>query len=64
MAFLEENCVLDILTNGILTECHPFLCGDDDSESGGQDAENVVAEKCRNNNPQSGEKDAESIFIT
>ncbi len=30
MAFLEEYCVLDILTDGILTECHPFVCGDDD----------------------------------
>ena len=32
MAFLEENCVLDILTDGILTECHPFVCGDDDMD--------------------------------
>ena len=32
MAFLEENCVLDILTDGILTECHPFLCGDEDMD--------------------------------
>lgn len=30
MAFLEENCVLDILTDDILTECHPFVCGDED----------------------------------
>ena len=32
MAFLEENCVLDILTDGILSECHPFVCGDDDMD--------------------------------
>ena len=32
MAFLEENCVLDILTDGILTECHPFVCGDNDMD--------------------------------
>ena len=32
MAFLEENCVLDILTDGILNECHPFVCGDDDMD--------------------------------
>lgn len=32
MTFLEENCVLDILTDGILTECHPFLCGDEDMD--------------------------------
>lgn len=32
MAFLEENCVLDILTDGILTECHHFVCGDDDMD--------------------------------
>lgn len=30
MAFLEENCVLDLLTDDILAECHHFLCGDDD----------------------------------
>jgi len=32
MAFLEDNCVLDVLTDGILTECHPFVCGDDDMD--------------------------------
>ncbi len=32
MTFLEENCVLNILTVGILSECHPFVCGDDDMD--------------------------------
>lgn len=32
MAFLEENCVLDILTDDILRECHPFVCGDEDMD--------------------------------
>ena len=32
MAFLEENCVLDVLTDGILSECRPFTCGDDDMD--------------------------------
>ena len=32
MAFLEENCVLNILTDDILSECHPFVCGDDDMD--------------------------------
>ncbi len=32
MAFLEENCILDVLTDGILKECHPFVCGDDDMD--------------------------------
>ena len=32
MVFLEENCVLNILTDGILSECHPFVCGDDDMD--------------------------------
>lgn len=32
MAFLEENCVLNILTDGILSECHPFVCGDEDMD--------------------------------
>ena len=32
MAFLEENCVLNILTDDILTECHPFVCVDDDMD--------------------------------
>lgn len=25
MAFLEENCILDVLTDDILKECHPFV---------------------------------------
>lgn len=32
MAFLEENCVLNLLTDGILSGCHPFVCGDDDMD--------------------------------
>lgn len=32
MAFLEDNCILDILSDGILEECHPFVCGDDDMD--------------------------------
>lgn len=32
MAFLEENCVLDILTSDILAECNSFSCGDDDMD--------------------------------
>ena len=32
MAFLEENCILDILTDDILNGCHPFVCGDDDMD--------------------------------
>lgn len=32
MAFLEENCVLDVLTEDILGECRPFTCGDDDMD--------------------------------
>ena len=32
MAFLEENCILDVLTDDILKECHPFVCGDDDMD--------------------------------
>ena len=32
MTFLEENCVLNILTDDILEECHPFVCGDDDMD--------------------------------
>lgn len=32
MAFLEENCVLDVLTDDILGECRPFTCGDDDMD--------------------------------
>ena len=39
MAFLEENCVLNILTDDILEECHPLVCGDDDmDEFVGKDA--------------------------
>ena len=32
MAFLEENCILDILKESLLSECHPFMCGDDDMD--------------------------------
>jgi GNAT superfamily N-acetyltransferase len=32
MAFLEDNCILDILTDDILNGCHPFVCGDDDMD--------------------------------
>ena len=32
MAFLEENCILDVLTDDILKECHSFVCGDDDMD--------------------------------
>ena len=32
MAFLEENCVLDILTDNILEKSLPFACGDDDMD--------------------------------
>ena len=32
MTFLEENCVLNVLTDDILAECHPFTCGDDDMD--------------------------------
>ena len=32
MTFLEENCVLDVLTDDILSECRPFTCGDDDMD--------------------------------
>lgn len=32
MAFLEENCILDMITDGVLSECHPFVCGDEDMD--------------------------------
>ena len=32
MAFLEDNCILDILTDDILNGCHPLVCGDDDMD--------------------------------
>lgn len=32
MAFLEENCILNMITDDILKECHPFTCGDDDMD--------------------------------
>ena len=32
MAFLEENCILDVLTEDILAESAPFTCGDDDMD--------------------------------
>lgn len=30
MSFLEDNCILDVLSDDILNECHPFDCGDED----------------------------------
>lgn len=32
MAILEEHCILDVLTDEILSECEPFTCGDDDMD--------------------------------
>ncbi len=32
MAFLEDNCILNTLSDDILAECHPFSCGDDDMD--------------------------------
>ena len=32
MAFLDENCTLDVLTADILAECQPFECGDKDMD--------------------------------
>ena len=32
MAILEEHCVLDVLTENILSECQPFTCGDEDMD--------------------------------
>lgn len=32
MGFLEDNCILDTLSDDILAECHPFTCGDDDMD--------------------------------
>lgn len=32
MTFLEENCILDMITDDVLSECHPFLCGDEDMD--------------------------------
>lgn len=32
MAFLEENCILSVLTEEILAESNPFTCGDDDMD--------------------------------
>ena len=32
MAFLKDNCILNVLTSDILAECHPFTCGDDDMD--------------------------------
>lgn len=32
MGFLEDKCILDLITDDILTECHPFVCGDDDMD--------------------------------
>ena len=32
MAILEEHCILNVLTDEILSECEPFTCGDDDMD--------------------------------
>ena len=32
MTFLEENCILEVLTDNILSESYPFVCGDDDMD--------------------------------
>lgn len=32
MVFLEENCVINVLSSEILAESHPFLCGDEDMD--------------------------------
>lgn len=32
MAFLAENCTLEVLTADILAECQPFMCGDSDMD--------------------------------
>lgn len=32
MAFLEGNCILNVLTEEILAESNPFICGDDDMD--------------------------------
>ena len=32
MAILEEHCILDVLTDEILSECESFTCGDDDMD--------------------------------
>lgn len=32
MTFLEENCILNMITDDILKECHPFICGDVDMD--------------------------------
>lgn len=32
MGFLEDKCILDLITDDILNECHPFVCGDDDMD--------------------------------
>lgn len=32
MAFLKDNCILNVLTSDILSECHPFTCGDEDMD--------------------------------
>lgn len=32
MVFLEENCILNVLTEEILAESNPFTCGDDDMD--------------------------------
>ena len=32
MAFLADHCMLSLLTESILAECHPFICGDEDMD--------------------------------
>lgn len=32
MTFLEENCIFEVLTNHILLESYPFVCGDNDMD--------------------------------
>lgn len=32
MAFLKDNCILNVLTSDILSECHSFTCGDEDMD--------------------------------
>lgn len=29
MGFIADKCIFEVLTHGVLSECHPFTCGDD-----------------------------------
>ena len=29
MGFIADKCIFEVLTQDILSECHPFTCGDD-----------------------------------